>query len=153
MNDYPTDGDLDEISGWTGTWKALWEYVVARWHWPDWGVKEDFGADPYKLELHTGGWSGNESIMYALEHSRCQFYGQALATYKRGGHYWFEAYSMFWEGWDTLSPVHVTVEEVDNLRAELALLREDVAVWRALRDALVAAGRIDKEGQNENAAR
>ena len=33
----------------------------------------------------------------------------------------------------------------DGLQQELALLREDVAVWRALRDALVAAGLIEKE--------
>ena len=34
---------------------------------------------------------------------------------------------------------------IAELEAELALLREDVAVWRALRDALVAAGLIEKE--------
>jgi hypothetical protein len=40
------------------------------------------------LELHTGGWSGNEEIIYALEENIFFFPMTWKKTY-RGGHYYF----------------------------------------------------------------
>ena len=46
------------------------------------------------LELHTGGWSGNESILYALKRNRIF---KAIFFYKHitGGHYWFRIHNNF----------------------------------------------------------
>ena len=97
MSDYPTNAELRTICNWTGTFKGLWEYVVELWHWPDWGVKVEVGETFDKLELHTGGWSGNESIMYALERSKSMFYQYFATEWHRGGHYFFEVQHDLWD--------------------------------------------------------
>jgi len=40
------------------------------------------------LELHTGGWSGNEDIIDALKHNL--FWSVFWMKTERGGHYYFE---------------------------------------------------------------
>lgn len=63
--------------------EELIEFIREIWWQPDWG----FNYEDNLLELHTGGWSGNEDIIRALETT-------ALFTFKlratqTGGHYYF----------------------------------------------------------------
>jgi hypothetical protein len=44
--------------------------------------------DGRKLELHTGGWSGNEEIISVLQNS--MFWVMYWQKSERGGHYYFE---------------------------------------------------------------
>jgi hypothetical protein len=97
MTDYPSTRQLRAIRNWTGTFRELWAYVVALWHWPEWGVKEDSGAKSSWLELHTGGWSGNEDIIYALEHGKSNFFMFFHEKWERGGHYYFEVAHNLWD--------------------------------------------------------
>jgi hypothetical protein len=70
---YPTEETLKKITEWD--WhdvNGLAEYIVATWHYgeplaqlSDWR-KDDIGAEYRELRLATGGWSGNESIIAAL---------------------------------------------------------------------------------------
>lgn len=82
--------------------KPLIEYIEERWWAADWGFKLSKHRDDYKsiirpggkavhryhyiLELHTGGWSGNEDIIYALEDNRW-FYNFYWHSSRTGGHY------------------------------------------------------------------
>ena len=102
--EYPTDEQLDRIKQWDtlaiGV-KPLVEYVESLWWAPDWGFKLRDGYIQWdrrrakKLELHTGGWSGNEDIIGALRSSFFWFlYWQKSL---RGGHYWFTIPLDSWE--------------------------------------------------------
>jgi hypothetical protein len=102
MNDYPTERELRTIRNWKGTFRELWDYVVGLWHWPDWGVKVTEGETVDALELHTGGWSGNEQLIYAFERSKCLFFSFFHTRWKRGGHYYFEIRR---DSWDWKPPV------------------------------------------------
>jgi hypothetical protein len=97
MGDYPTNAELKTIRHWPGTFKGLWEYVKSIWWGADWGIHEDFSSEKYKLELHTGGWSGNESIISAFEKSKCRFFWWNHVKWERGGHYYFEIYPSTWD--------------------------------------------------------
>ena len=97
VRDYPTEKELRAIRNWKGTMRELWEYVVERWKYPEWGVKVEVGDEVDKLELHTGGWSGNESIIFALEHSKCWFMPSFLTRWERGGHFYFEIDHHMWD--------------------------------------------------------
>jgi len=94
---YPTDEFLERI-GKLEVIPDIWQFIEEirdAWWCNDWGFKL---TKPYRikgiydrkyrtLELHTGGWSGNESIIYALKSSMLWImYWQK--TY-RGGHYYF----------------------------------------------------------------
>jgi len=84
---YPTDETLEIIKKWpmkSGLHaNALLDFVAAAWHWPDFGVSHELKpaeaevvhaepGDRY-LRLATGGWSGNESLIAALDHSMGAF--------------------------------------------------------------------------------
>ncbi|RPI54319.1 MAG: hypothetical protein EHM49_03285 [Deltaproteobacteria bacterium] len=95
---YPTDKELKRIEKWDcikGSVMDLLEYIESMWHWPEWGfVKRNgrtqcFRKKCIKLELHTGGWSGNESIIWALKANR-MFWRLYWIRSDRGGHYYFE---------------------------------------------------------------
>jgi len=91
---YPTQEYLD----WLGEWKNvdhrqrikdILESLHESWYFGDWGYKIH---RPYsgnvKIELHTGGWSGNEDIIYALKQNVIFWYHWRMS--KVGGHYYFE---------------------------------------------------------------
>tara|TARA_Y100000310_G_C20483042_1_gene715596 strand:+ start:132 stop:482 length:351 start_codon:yes stop_codon:yes gene_type:complete len=98
---YPTDRELEVIQIWdllpdpklpqsadSQRRRALIElldFVRDCWHWPDWG----FRTGTRKLYLSTGGWSGNESIITALQ-GNVLFWSRYWYSHKRGGHYKFE---------------------------------------------------------------
>ena len=72
----------------------LFHYIRTIWHWPDWGYYEHWGFNfirkkVFKIECHTGGWSGNECIIQALEKNKwvwAFFWEKSV----RGGHFYFE---------------------------------------------------------------
>lgn len=86
---YPDDATIDRIAKWPVLGRedarALLAFVLANWHLADWGWKQD--GD--KFHVSTGGWSGNEDIIVALEENYI-FWGMCWQSSKRGGHYEFE---------------------------------------------------------------
>ena len=83
---YPTEETLSEIQNWEAFKEAgsLVEFLKEAWHWEHY-----FKFDGKMLELRTGGWSGNESIIAALRDNQ-MFWLLYWMRSERGGHYWFE---------------------------------------------------------------
>lgn len=84
---YPTEEQLKTIKEFDLTKekvKELLDYVEPIWEYGDWG----FHRTKHRLELHTGGWSGNEDIIGAL-HQNFLFWSMYWWTSRRGGHYIF----------------------------------------------------------------
>ena len=94
---YPTEETLERIRTWpidtAADMHAAMDFAGRAWSYPDRWVRTE-EADPYFPTLppkrvyrfSTGGWSGNESIVAAIEQNPLL---QALGAYswKRGGHY------------------------------------------------------------------
>lgn len=96
---YPTPQSLDYLKNWSiiignnseftkfgkyfseGEYEKLISYILELW-WGD-GVKYKDGL----LELHTGGWSGNEEIIDELKNTNLWL--QKLRIQQAGGHYFF----------------------------------------------------------------
>lgn len=66
---YPTEESLEFIKNYRDLPARLVEYVLAAWHWPEYTKWE-----PPLLELHKGGWSGNEEVIQALMESKSLFW-------------------------------------------------------------------------------
>ena len=92
---YPTEETLKTISEWDfkDGYTNLMDYVSAVWHWPDFvtctNVLNYFNQPVYRYKLITGGWSGNEDIIGALEKNFI-FYGMCWQESHRGGKHIFE---------------------------------------------------------------
>jgi hypothetical protein len=95
---YPTARELKRIITLGGTFPIdtkcitknhtkLIEHIRSIWWNPEWGFKLT-GKKKLKLQLHTGGWSGNECIIRDLKTT--WFWSLYWVMSKRGGHYWFE---------------------------------------------------------------
>lgn len=87
MTDYPSEQELDKIRKWD--WRdpdGLAQYICTLWYYPDYTKLT--GKRIRKLWLATGGWSGNEDIVGALQqNSFWTFYWQKSVS---GGAYWFK---------------------------------------------------------------
>lgn len=82
---YPEEDELKLIKEWP--WKdgrALFDFIKERWHWDNYMV-----IDGNAVSMSTGGWSGNEALIYALQENQMV---QALywVSSRRGGHYEYE---------------------------------------------------------------
>jgi hypothetical protein len=105
MTTYPSDTALDLIEHWDliegddGSHEKLYkllDFVRDLWEYPD---RFTMGRlrphDLFKdkkvrtLYLSTGGWSGNESIIGALERNYL-FWAMFWYRSQTGGHYWFK---------------------------------------------------------------
>lgn len=93
---YPTEETLKEIETFDllkpTVLKRLPEFmqlVLSHWHWED--FMYSYNQENGCMEMHTGGWSGNESIIDAMQRNRTFW---SIFWYKsiRGGHYWFKLY-------------------------------------------------------------
>ena len=90
---YPTDEELQEIRQWSKNRivdydvLGLLDYIRDRWRYADSGYFKLVGKRVLRLELHTAGWSGNESIIDALQENVFWFMWWQKST--RGGHYYF----------------------------------------------------------------
>jgi len=93
-NNYPTNKELRMIKTWDYKkgFIELAKYVASLWSYPDrvrFYYSKDFrGSRIKKLYLSTGGWSGNESIIFALQQNHI-FWIFCWQKSIRGGHYWF----------------------------------------------------------------
>jgi len=84
--DYPSDEDLQKIETWDpADYHGLMAYVHDKWQYADCGYWEQ-KDNVYKL--HTAGWSGNESIIAAMERN-IVFWMLYWFSSTRGGHYIF----------------------------------------------------------------
>lgn len=93
---YPFEEELEKVEKWDFKDPCgLVEFISKIWHWPDFGFTKRFGfgwpirKKVIKVILHTGGWSGNESIVSALE-KNFMFWNLFWQSSERGGHYYFE---------------------------------------------------------------
>lgn len=128
---YPTDEELETIKKWLiiseqptkedifNNLLNLISYVESLWRTPDWGFELSKEEEYFELELHTGGYSGNELIMDALRANHI-FWSMTWVETVRGGHYVFE-YPM----------------EVFNYKREISRLQKKL---RQLKD-------LDKKGE------
>lgn len=94
---YPTEEELKTIEKWDLSKhkvQDLLEHVRECWWQAEWGFDLDrtstYSKSPaLRLELHTGGWSGNEEIIGALQ-ANLLFWALYWEKSERGGHYTFK---------------------------------------------------------------
>ncbi len=102
---YPEQEELDLIENWDyKDFLGLLDYLEERWAYADFGFKRYWSTDDIqnmpiiKLELHTAGWSGNESLIEALLSNK-MFKMLWYTQWRRGGHFYFEInpYACGWQ--------------------------------------------------------
>lgn len=93
---YPTDEALDVIEHWP--WddpKGWFEFIHSIWHLRSWGwnecdaIDDVTGKKAYCYYISTAGWSGNESIISAMQKNEFMWHLNWVQS-RRGGHYIFE---------------------------------------------------------------
>jgi len=100
LNEYPEEAELQTIEQWpTDNLVELFEYIKTRWRYADyedanfWVEKdeEDEGKPVKIYEIATGGWSGNEDIIEAMQKNIVFWYTAWYKT-ERGGKFTFKLY-------------------------------------------------------------
>ena len=88
---YPTDIALERITNWNhgDGWTELMQFIQSIWWASDWGFRVEENVGKLKYNLSTGGWSGNESIVQAMQRNYL-FWSLTWIQSRRGGHYIFE---------------------------------------------------------------
>ena len=87
---YPTEAALDIVSKWHWSDCAGWfAFIETIWEYRDWGWRVDREVTPVEYMISTGGWSGNESIIGAME-ANVILWSFTWVQSRRGGHYLFE---------------------------------------------------------------
>lgn len=97
MSDYPTEQELKEIETLGGIlfekpqtdlkFNEFIEQLQELWYF-DTYIEYEEENNKWTLELHTAGWSGNESIIGVIQDTMFWFlYWQKS---ERGGHYYFK---------------------------------------------------------------
>lgn len=95
---YPTEGTLKALREWGvqghADCKAILEWIRPVWAYAHAGyfaVDEEYNGEIPVLvyRLSTAGWSGNESLIDALQDNKF-FWFRCWLSHKRGGHYEFE---------------------------------------------------------------
>lgn len=97
---YPTDDALtiiekwhwDDCDGWFKFIESIWH--LRSWGWSEGIFTEDTGFDTadkerYEYHISTAGWSGNESIIRAMQKNDMMWHMTWVQS-RRGGHYIFE---------------------------------------------------------------
>lgn len=85
---YPTEPELDFIKNYDCLKKSmrkLLDYVGSIWEYGEWGWKKE----GFTYYVATGGWSGNEELIMALQENRI-FWSLCWYRSERGGHYIFK---------------------------------------------------------------
>lgn len=89
---YPTEDSLTQIRAYKGDLRTFFRELAVIW-WGGHGVVETIGRDDGKrvirILLHTWGWSGNESIIAAME-GNIMLQMMAWVESRRGGHCIYE---------------------------------------------------------------
>ena len=79
IRDWPHD-QFDELMG----------FVESLWRYAEWGFSRDVKLGQVnEYHLSTGGWSGNEEVISALQ-SNAMFWAMCWQSSRRGGHYVFK---------------------------------------------------------------
>lgn len=97
---YPTDEEIERITKWPYTdLVGLMEFVRSIWWNAERGWKRAekqpeegdlLHQEPYtEFDISTGGWSGNEDLIDALQ-GNSMFWAICWVQSRRGGHYKFE---------------------------------------------------------------
>lgn len=96
---YPTDEALDKIKNWEikdfSELEKIFDFVGDLWSYPEyWRVKTSLtnwetGQGLKQYTISTGGWSGNESLIGAMQDNPI-LWGMTWISSRRGGHYEFE---------------------------------------------------------------
>jgi len=94
---YPTDEALEIIEKWHWSDSEGWfKFIESIWHLRSWGWSEGNEPDEwdekdinYRYNISTAGWSGNESIIYAMKQNS-MLWSITWVQSRRGGHYIFE---------------------------------------------------------------
>jgi hypothetical protein len=102
---YPTEQALEIVEKWNWDDIPGWfQFIKGIWHFSEWGWKEK--DEPHEWSenhsqykdrivhryyISTGGWSGNESIIRAMQENSMMWHLNWVQS-RRGGHYIFEAY-------------------------------------------------------------
>ena len=82
---YPSEETLRTIATWEAWDKEGWfEFIRSAWYYPEYFTNNDG-----KITMSTGGWSGNEDIISAMEENRV-LWAFIWASSRRGGHYEFD---------------------------------------------------------------
>ncbi len=94
---YPTEQYLDFIEQYEPDESLPIEVLVSQviregWYMSDWGFKLHRKRNgKQKLELHTGGWSGNEEIISAIKNNiMLSNFHMKYVMWRVGGHHYFE---------------------------------------------------------------
>ncbi len=96
---YPDEASLKEIKEWDILGQGisgLWELVRENTNWGDRQIHIS-GKRVIRFEYHTGGWSGNEAVIGALQQNLC-FFVFFWQKSTRGGHYYFKIEHPEWYG-------------------------------------------------------
>jgi len=81
---YPSEAELERIAGWDPHDVAGWlDYVRERWRWAEDGY---WNQGPATLAMSTGGWSGNEDLVGAMQRN-VPLWMILWESSRRGGHY------------------------------------------------------------------
>ena len=92
---YPTEEWLQFIRNYKSEEMPIHDFLkllVEGWQYADWGVQLSRSyKGKQKLELHTGGWSGNEETIKAiLDNFYLTHFDLKYVMWRTGGHYYFE---------------------------------------------------------------
>jgi hypothetical protein len=89
MTEYPSEEALAAIAQWPhNCFLDLMDAVKDIWAYADWGWRVEHHVTRDVFYLSTAGWSGNESIISALQDNR-MFWAMCWQESRRGGHYVF----------------------------------------------------------------
>lgn len=89
---YPSEAALEKIAAWPARdFNGLLEYVASLWAYPDYVTR---APEARTYTFATGGWSGNESLVSALQQNLI-FWGTCWMSSRRGGRYEFVIPNVF----------------------------------------------------------
>jgi hypothetical protein len=95
---YPTDNALTIIEKWHWDDSNGWfKFINDIWHLRSWGWSEGLekhewdDKNVYRYHISTAGWSGNESIIRAMQNNS-MMWSMTWIQSRRGGHFIFEEY-------------------------------------------------------------
>lgn len=90
---YPTEYALLKVQKWPwADTKGWFDFIKSIWNMPSWGwhqVECNLGSPKIKYSISTAGWSGNESIITAMQKNNMLWWYTWYSS-RRGGHYEFE---------------------------------------------------------------
>lgn len=89
---YPSEEALKRVETWNykDGWRPWFEFIKKLWRYPDWCTSEDVeGGTVTNWDISTGGWSGNEDVIRAMQANKFMW-TMTWVQSRRGGHYTFE---------------------------------------------------------------